>query len=92
MQLIYNIFGKKNYITTLIWKSKASGSAMSKFATVEHNYIITVAKDIKKAKWNGLPSDKINDLKYDIGKLLFANNQSSRSFHHHFDSRLLRIY
>jgi DNA methylase len=53
--IIYKIFGKKNVITTFIWKKKSSCSAQSKFATVEHEYIIAVAKDIKKAKWNGVP-------------------------------------
>ena len=52
--LLYKVFNKRNYITTFIWKKKLSSSAQSKFATVEHEYIIAVAKDIKHCRWNEL--------------------------------------
>lgn len=52
--LLYKIFGKRNFITQFIWKKRASAAAQSKFATVEHEYIICMAKDIKKCKWNGI--------------------------------------
>src|ERR1039457_1204360 len=53
--IINKVFGKKNHITTFCWKKRSSASNQSKFATQEHEYIIAVAKDIKKAKWNGIP-------------------------------------
>jgi DNA modification methylase len=59
--LLYQIFGKKNHITTFIWKKRASGSAQSKFATTEHEYIIATAKNIKKCKWNGIPQFEQQD-------------------------------
>ena len=51
-QIIYNVFGKKNYITTFCWKKRASGSNQSKFCAQQHDYILAVAKNIKKCKWN----------------------------------------
>jgi DNA modification methylase len=59
--LLYTIFGKKNYITTFVWKKKSSSSAQSKYATIEHDYIIAVAKNIKKCQWNGVPQFEPKD-------------------------------
>src|ERR1039457_3220823 len=55
------VFGKKNHITTFCWKKRSSASNQSKFTTQEHEYIIAVAKDIKKAKWNGIPQFEPKD-------------------------------
>ena len=44
-------------ITTFCWKRRSSASAQSKFITQEHEYIIACAKNIKKAKWNGIPNE-----------------------------------
>ena len=54
-QLLYDIFGKKNKVLTFIWKKRSSGANQSKFACIEHEYIICMAKNIKKFKMNGIP-------------------------------------
>ena len=56
-QIVYEIFNKKNMITTFCWKRRSSASAQSKFITQEHEYIIACAKNIKKCKWNGIPNE-----------------------------------
>jgi adenine-specific DNA-methyltransferase len=54
-QLCYQVFGKKNHLTTFVWKKRTNVSSQSKFAGVEHEYIIAAAKDIGECKWNGIP-------------------------------------
>ena len=39
------IFGKRNFISNLIWKSKSGGANDSKFFAVDHEYILVYAKD-----------------------------------------------
>ena len=56
-QIVYEIFAKKNMITTFCWKRRSSASAQSKFITQEHEYIIACAKNIKKCRWNGIPNE-----------------------------------
>ncbi len=57
-QILFNIFKKKNKIVQFIWRKKTTASNQSKFATIEHEYIIAYAKDIKKCKWNHIPIEK----------------------------------
>lgn len=65
-RILYSIFDKKNSITTFIWKKRSSASNQSKFVTVEHEYILAFAKDIKKCKWNGIPQFEKDDIKIDF--------------------------
>jgi len=62
--LIYQVFGKKNHITTFIWKKKSSSSSQSKYCTQEHEYILSVCKDKKYCKWNGIPQFEIKGTTY----------------------------
>ena len=59
--LIYKIFSKRNFITTFIWKKKSSVTSQNRFAEIEHDYIIAVAKNKKKCKWNGIPQFECKD-------------------------------
>lgn len=42
------IFGKSNFIGDFIWQKKRGGGNDSKFLAVEHEYIISISKNIKK--------------------------------------------
>ena len=46
------IFGSRNFVAELIWKSKSGGANDSKFFAVDHEYIIVYAKDIDKLTIN----------------------------------------
>lgn len=41
-----NLFGEKNFIANLIWKSKSGGANDSKFFAIDHEYILVYAKNI----------------------------------------------
>lgn len=94
--LIYQVFGKKNVITTFIWKKKSSSSAQSSFATVEHEYIIAVAKNIKKAKWNGIAQFEPKDRQHifdDISDVnILPHNLKTQSYplYHGADPREIK--
>ncbi|MGN0960942.1 MAG: site-specific DNA-methyltransferase, partial [Christensenellales bacterium] len=42
------IFGEKNFIANLIWKSKSGGANDSRFFAVDHEYVIVYAKNAEK--------------------------------------------
>ena len=41
-----SLFGEKNFIANLIWKSKSGGANDSKFFAIDHEYILVYAKNI----------------------------------------------
>ena len=54
-KLCDDIFGRENFISCLIWKSKTGGANDSKFVAVDHEYILLYAKNIGKFQVNSLP-------------------------------------
>ena len=54
-KLCDDIFGRENFISQLIWKSKTGGANDSKFVAVDHEYILVYAKNIDKFQVNSLP-------------------------------------
>ena len=42
------VFGESNFIVNLIWKSKSGGANDSKYIAVDHEYVLTFAKDASK--------------------------------------------
>lgn len=54
-KLCDEIFGRDNFVTQLIWKSKTGGANDSKFVAVDHEYILLYAKNIDKFQVNNLP-------------------------------------
>lgn len=54
-KLCDDIFGRDNFISQLIWKSKTGGANDSKFVAVDHEYILVYAKNIDKFQVNSLP-------------------------------------
>lgn len=54
-KLCDDIFGRENFLSCLIWKSKTGGANDSKFVAVDHEYILLYAKNIGKFQVNSLP-------------------------------------
>lgn len=54
-KLCDDIFGRENFISQLIWKSKTGGANDSKFVAVDHEYMLLYAKNIDKFQVNNLP-------------------------------------
>ena len=54
-KLCDEIFGRENFVSQLIWKSKTGGANDSKFVAVDHEYILVYAKNIDKFQVNNLP-------------------------------------
>lgn len=42
--LFDEVFGEKNFIANLVWKSKSGGANDSRFFAIDHEYVITYAK------------------------------------------------
>src|ERR1035437_4883686 len=55
--LLEEIFGRKNFIETLIWKKSYGGGAKSKYAVNLHEYIYFYAKNINLIPELALPAD-----------------------------------
>lgn len=53
--LMDEIFGRKNFITTVIWQKKYAPKSDSKYLSESHDYIIIYAKVIDKVNLNRLP-------------------------------------
>ena len=58
------LFGEKNLISEVVWHSKYTKSNDKKFISVQHEYILIYAKDIRKANFNLLPRTKKADNAY----------------------------
>lgn len=52
-KIAIEIFGSENYIATLVWQQRKGGGNDSRFIAVDHEYVLTLAKDITKLskKW-----------------------------------------
>ncbi|HCD1106130.1 TPA: site-specific DNA-methyltransferase [Morganella morganii] len=59
--LLDEIFGRKNFISTICWQKKYAAKADSKFLSESHDFIICYAKNIEKLSLNRLEKgDKQN--------------------------------
>ncbi len=64
-----NIFGRKNFITNLIWRKKAGGANDSNDIAVEHEYILAYRKDKNGIYKIPLDAKTIASYKYEDEKL-----------------------
>lgn len=46
------VFGEKNFVAQLIWKSKSGGANDSRYFAVDHEYILAYTKDAEKLRLN----------------------------------------
>jgi adenine-specific DNA-methyltransferase len=52
--LLDEVFGRFNFLSTVIWEKKYAPKADSKFLSTSHDFVIVFAKDIGKVKINRL--------------------------------------
>jgi len=62
--LIDEIFGREQFVSTIVWQKKYAGSSVAKLFTGVHEYILVYAKEINRAKINGLPRSQKQDSRY----------------------------
>ncbi|MCX5831727.1 MAG: site-specific DNA-methyltransferase [Deltaproteobacteria bacterium] len=58
------IFGRKNFINTVIWQKGFTIKGTAKFFSTDHDYISVYAKDADKLKINPLPRTQKQDADY----------------------------
>lgn len=46
------VFGEKNFVAQLIWKSKSGGANDSRYFAIDHEYILAYTKDAEKLRLN----------------------------------------
>jgi len=64
-QIMDDIFGLENFITTFIWNKKNVVQNDARFASVNHDYVSCYIKNINNNKFNLLPRTKELDARYD---------------------------
>ena len=50
--LFDEVFGEKNFVANLVWKSKSGGANDSRFFAIDHEYVITYAKSADNFQLN----------------------------------------
>lgn len=58
------VFGRKNFVASVVWQKKFAGKADSKFFSEAHDYVLIYAKDIERATLNGMPRTEAQDSRY----------------------------
>lgn len=64
-QVMNDIFGLENFITTFIWNKKNVVQNDARFASINHDYVSCYIKNINNNKFNLLPRTKELDARYD---------------------------
>lgn len=62
--LLDEIFGRENFVTTILWQKKYAPKSDSKMFSVSHDYIICFAKKIDDAKIHRLPKTERQTSRY----------------------------
>lgn len=53
--MLDEIFGRKNFVTSIVWKRRASQANLAKNIAPIHDYILIYAKDISNLEFNKVP-------------------------------------
>ncbi|HBB98597.1 MAG TPA: site-specific DNA-methyltransferase [Blastocatellia bacterium] len=62
--LLDEVFGRKNFVSTVVWQKKYAGKPDSKFFSDFHEYILCFAKNIEQAHINGMARTDEQDSRY----------------------------
>lgn len=62
--LLDEVFGRRNFITTIVWQKKYAGKPDSQFFSEFHEYILLYAKDVSSARINGMPRTQEQNARY----------------------------
>ncbi|WP_414473569.1 site-specific DNA-methyltransferase [Microvirga sp. M2] len=52
------IFGRRNFVSTVVWQKKYAPKADTKFISSSHDFILVYAKDIDRLRLNRIPKDE----------------------------------
>lgn len=58
------LFGRNNFIATIVWQKKYAGKADSQFFSEFHEYLLVYAKNANNLKLNGFPRTVEQDIRY----------------------------
>lgn len=58
--LMDELFGRSNFLTSVIWQKKYAPKSDAKFLSESHDYILVYAKNIEKLELNRLPTKNGN--------------------------------
>ncbi len=58
------VFGRRNFISSIVWQKKYAGKPDSQFFSEFHEYILVYAKHIDHARINGMPRTEQQDARY----------------------------
>lgn len=58
------IFGRKNFVTTVVWQKKYGAKSDSKHLSESHEFVIVYAKNLDKVVINRLPRTEAQDKRY----------------------------
>jgi adenine-specific DNA-methyltransferase len=58
------LFGRKNFVTTIAWQKKYAPKSDSKLLSISHDFVLVVAKDIEKVQINRLPKTETQTSRY----------------------------
>jgi adenine-specific DNA-methyltransferase len=62
--LLDEIFGRKNFVATVVWQKKYGAKSDSKFLSESHEYVVCYGKDKDAAALNRLPRSQEQDARY----------------------------
>lgn len=58
------VFGRKNFVSTVAWQKKYAPKSDSKLLSISHDFILVVAKDIDRVGLNRLPKTETQTARY----------------------------
>lgn len=58
------IFGRQNFVTTIVWQKKYAPKSDSRLLSVSHDFILVIAKDIERVLINRLPKTETQTSRY----------------------------
>lgn len=58
------IFGRANFICTIVWQKKYGAKSDSKHLSESHDYVLVIAKNIERVRLNRLPRTPEQDARY----------------------------
>jgi len=63
--LLDEVFGRRNFISTIVWQKRVSPDSDSRFLSGTHDYILCYSKELSQCRMNKLPRTEEQDSRYD---------------------------
>ena len=58
------VFGRQNFLCTVVWQKKYAPKADSKFLSESHDFVLVIAKDLNRLQLNRLPKTEKQTTRY----------------------------